>query len=224
MDRLTLDNFLLRAGAVKIDRLNEDRYQIDLPNNSMLEVDINPFEMEYSIELYVPTNIPMANFENGYDCITLVERSFLDKAPTIKNYFTLDELIVSDIAKSKGIDNTPNPKQMVALNSLVEFLDPIREAWGSAIRVNSGYRCPELNDAVGGSKTSAHMLGYAVDLYPTNGKFEEFKKFILEYLEDKKFDQCIIEKSGNSEWIHLGLYNNAGEQRKQVFSLIMAIS
>jgi hypothetical protein len=56
-----------------------------------------------------------------------------------------------------------------------------------------------LNKLVRGSKTSAHTTCNAVDIYPINNKFEEFKKFILEYLKDKNFDQCIIEKSGNSQ-------------------------
>jgi hypothetical protein len=42
---------------------------------------------------------------------------------------------------------------------------------------------------------------------------------MVEYLEDKLWDQCIIEKSGNSRWIHLGLYNNSGEQRQQIFKI-----
>lgn len=65
--------------------------------------------------------------------------------------------------------------------------------------MNSGYRCKDLNDAVGGSKTSAHMIGYAVDLFPMNGEFERFAEFTQQYIRDQDFDQCILEKCGSSE-------------------------
>ena len=52
---------------------------------------------------------------------------------------------------------------------------------------------------MGGSKTSAHMIGYAVDLYPMNGEFGRFAKFVQQYLMDKDFDQCILESSGSSK-------------------------
>ena len=52
---------------------------------------------------------------------------------------------------------------------------------------------------MGGSKTSAHMIGYAVDLFPINGEFERFAEFVQLYLEGKDFDQCILEKSRSSK-------------------------
>lgn len=55
-------------------------------------------------------------------------------------------------------------------------------------------------------------------MYPVNNKFEDFKQFIIEYLKDKSFDQCIVEKSGYSKWIHFGLYSK-GRQRKQIFKI-----
>lgn len=137
----------------------------------------------------------------------------------MNNYFTIKELCYSDTAEQKGIDNSPSKEIEEHLKELISFLNPIREKWESGIRVNSGYRCPELNKAVGGVDTSAHMLGYAADLYPVNGKFDDFKTFIVNYLQDKEFDQCILETSGNSEWIHLGLYNNKHQQRRQIFKL-----
>ena len=61
-------------------------------------------------------------------------------------YFTVSELIVSDIARQKNIDNTPPPDVRVKLSNLIHgLLDPIREKWGGPITVNSGYRCPLLN-------------------------------------------------------------------------------
>ena len=139
---------------------------------------------------------------------------------TTKSYFTIAELCASDTAKKYGIDNTPNPIITSYLQQLITFLNPLREAWGSAIKVTSGYRCEKLNSFVGGSKTSSHMIGYGVDLIPTNGKMNEFKKFIVDYMKTRMFDQCIIEKSGKTEWIHIGLYNAKGQQRRMIFNII----
>lgn len=138
---------------------------------------------------------------------------------TTKSYFTVAELCASDTAKKYGIDNTPNSIVISHLQQLINFLNPLREAWGSTIRVNSGYRCEKLNRFVGGSKTSSHLIGYGVDLIPVNGKMDAFKKFIIDYMKNKMFDQCIIEKSGKTEWIHIGLYNLKGQQRKMIFNI-----
>ena len=137
-----------------------------------------------------------------------------------KSYFTIAELCASDIAKKYGINNTPDLTITSHLQQLINFLNPLREAWGSAIKVTSGYRCKRLNDMVGGSKTSSHMIGYGVDLVPANGKMDVFKKFIVDYMKIRIFDQCIIEKSGKTEWIHIGLYNTKGQQCKMIFNII----
>jgi putative chitinase len=131
-------------------------------------------------------------------------------------YFTLKEFTASSTATAKNIDNTPNATVTAHIEELVNsLLDDLREAWGSAIKVSSGYRCTKLNNAVGGSKTSAHTTGYAADLVPVNGKMTEFKTFVKEWLKDKKFDQYINEFSGSTEWVHIGLKNISGKQRKQ---------
>lgn len=138
------------------------------------------------------------------------------------NYFTVQELCKSDTAVANKIDNTPNATVKSHLNELIKFLNPLREAWGSPILVTSGYRSKKLNRLVGGSPSSVHMIGYAVDLVPKNGKMTDFKKFVRNYLKDKKFDQCIIERNArNSEWIHLGLKNNSGMQRRQIFNMVV---
>lgn len=130
--------------------------------------------------------------------------------------FTLAELLDSETAREQHIDNTPTFEVVDNLNELTsKILQPLRSAWGSAITVTSGYRCKVLNKAVGGSDTSAHMLGYAADLYPTNGKFEEFCRFTVKFLTDNRilYDQILIERSGWREWLHIGLYNNNHERR-----------
>lgn len=140
----------------------------------------------------------------------------------MKSYFTIEELCKSDTAKKQNIDNNPSEEVIERLKELIAFLNPIREAWGSAIIVTSGYRCPALNKAVGGSETSVHQIGYGVDLVPKNGKTEEFKLFLEQYVKDNnlKWDQILFEKSKGSIWVHLGLYNNYMQQRMIISHII----
>lgn len=80
-------------------------------------------------------------------------------------YFKLEELLGSDTALTLSIENLPSWSIVENLRVLaVSVLDPIREAWGQSLVVNSGYRSPQLNAAVGGVPTSAHMDGCAVDI------------------------------------------------------------
>ena len=135
-------------------------------------------------------------------------------------YFTLQELLKSDTAKRKGIDNTPSFEVVDHLRELTgKILDPLRVAWGKPIRVSSGYRCERLNKAVGGAATSVHMLGYAADLQ-VSGSFNRFRDFVVEWATKTgvKFDQILLEsdKKKNTKWIHVGLYNNSGQQRGQI--------
>src|SRR5574344_2112455 len=101
-------------------------------------------------------------------------------------YFTIDELCHSDKAIALGIENKPNEEIKSHLIQLVEeLLDPLRSAWGSAIKVTSAYRCAKLNKVLkGSSPTSAHLIGYAADLIPSNGDIAGFKKFVVKWLKE----------------------------------------
>ena len=139
-------------------------------------------------------------------------------------YFTIDELTHSDTAIELGIDNTPNEEIKNHLVQLVEeLLDPLRESWGSAIKVNSAYRCSRLNRVLkGSSPTSSHLIGFASDLVPSNGDISGFKKFVVKWLKENniQFDQCICETDGKgAQWVHLGLFNLSMQQRKQILNL-----
>ena len=140
-------------------------------------------------------------------------------------YFTLAELLRSETAKKKGIDNTPTFEVVAHLSELVEtILDPLRAAYGMPIKVSSGYRCPELNKAVGGAATSVHQIGYAADLQ-VGGSFEKFRSFVVQWFDKtgKPFDQLLIEsdRKTGAKWIHIGLYNNAGQQRKDKHAIVL---
>lgn len=115
-------------------------------------------------------------------------------------YFTLKELTRSTTATAKGIDNTPTPEVEKNLTLLVEnVLDPLREIYGKPITVNSGYRCPELNKAVGGSKTSDHVKGFAADI--TGGGKEENERIFNIIKHNFHFKQLIDEKGFS--WVHV---------------------
>ena len=149
-------------------------------------------------------------------------------------YFTISELCESAKADELGIVNTPNEEETKHLEELIEVCDKIREAWTEkcrlnnwgrpSIRTNSGFRCEALNKAVGGSNTSAHRIGYAVDFEPNNQKNKEFFEFLTEWLKENNiaFDQLINEKPkcGVPSWLHFGLKNRQGLQRKQIFTLV----
>ena len=130
-------------------------------------------------------------------------------------YFTLKEMINSNTAKSKGIDNTPTWSVVLNLLELVQnVLDPIREAYKKPIKVNSGYRCIELNRAIGSKDNSQHILGLAADI--TVGS-REANKQLFEFIQSNitEWDQLINEN--NYQWIHISY--NKNNNRKQVISL-----
>lgn len=128
-------------------------------------------------------------------------------------YFTIDELCKSDTAKKKGIDNTPTAEIKQKLEVLIdELLDPVREAWGKPIRVNSGYRCAKLNKAVGGVANSQHMKGEAADL---NAGSVSLNKQLFELIRTRyEYDQLIDE--ANYAWVHVSYVR---KNRHQVLHL-----
>ncbi len=116
-------------------------------------------------------------------------------------FFTIAELSRSTTARLRGIDNTPSQQVIAKLTALVDnVLDPLREAWGAPIHVNSGYRCRELNKAVGGVPASQHILGEAADI--TAGSREKNQRLykLLRQL-DLPVDQAINEH--DFRWLHV---------------------
>lgn len=136
----------------------------------------------------------------------------------LSKHFTLAEMTRSEAATRAGVDNTPPPEAVEALKALCEnVLEPLRVAMGKPMRVNSGYRGPEANKAVGGSTTSQHCKGEAADI-----EFDGFdNKKLAQKIIDMKlpFDQLILEfyKPGdpNSGWVHVS-HKKGGKQRGEV--------
>lgn len=128
-------------------------------------------------------------------------------------HFSLTELTRSSTAKRLGIDNTPDADAVKRLEALVaNVLDPLREAYGKPIKVTSGYRCPKLNRAVGGTASSQHLKGEAADI--TAGSPSE-NLYIYNLLKNLPIDQAINERKGS--WIHVSY--SSRRCRRQFLSL-----
>lgn len=136
--------------------------------------------------------------------VTGVVQAVIDKGREIigMRYFTINELTRSATAKKLGIDNTPTPAVRANLEALVvNCLDPVRTIYGRPIIVTSGYRCPELNAAVGGVANSQHTTGNAADIKPASGgSLEGIFRAAVQFGD---FDQMILEEKGGGRWIHI---------------------
>lgn len=122
-------------------------------------------------------------------------------------YFTYEELTRSETAIRRDIDNSPSKAVKARLSALVEhILDPIREHYGKPVIVTSGYRCPELNRAIGGSTTSDHCAGAAADFTVAGVSNYE----VCEWIRDNLDFRQLIYEFGESGWVHcsyLDLHN-----------------
>lgn len=119
--------------------------------------------------------------------------------------FTLKELTKSDTATRLGLDNTPDEETIENLKLLCEkVLQPVREHFGKPVTINSGYRSPESNAAVGGSKSSDHCKGQACDLEINGVANPDLAQWIMDNLE---YTQLILEfytqGQPNSGWVHV---------------------
>ncbi len=116
--------------------------------------------------------------------------------------FTLQELVFSQTAARDGIDNTPSPAHVRAMRDLcTKILQPLRDSVGMPLVVSSGYRCPRLNRAIGGSVTSQHMEGRAADVVCFGIDTKQLFKRVLEL--KLPFDQLIYEGGRQSIWVHV---------------------
>lgn len=141
-------------------------------------------------------------------------------ATNLTKNFTLEEMVKSGTATAKKIDNTPTKEVVENLTELCkQIMQPIREAWGDSIIVSSGYRCPKLNTAVGGSKTSQHMTGAACDFSAKDkNKNGELFRLIECMLKQKKIScrQLIWEYGSKTcpRWIHISCQDKQHQYRQ----------
>lgn len=134
----------------------------------------------------------------------------------ISEHISYREAIKSNTASRLGIDNTPSDYEITNMVGVAfNVFEPLRKYVGGPIRINSFYRCEELNQAIGGSSRSQHCEGRAIDLddtlgYKTNA---EMYKYIKDNLS---FDQLIWEfgDDNNPDWIHVS-YVHPDENRKR---------
>ena len=134
----------------------------------------------------------------------------------ISKHISDKEGVYSTTAIRRGIDNTPNEEQKVCMElTALEIFEPLRDWVGGPIKINSFFRSPELNTAIGGSSKSQHCRGQAIDLDDTFGKCTnaEMYHYIKEHLD---FDQMIWEfgDDKNPDWVHVS-YVSESENRNR---------
>ena len=118
----------------------------------------------------------------------------------LSNSFSLEQLVFSETAVRKGLDNTPNDEQIANLTELAQALERVQSLLGYPLHISSAFRSPKVNAAVGGSPTSAHMEGYAADFTcEAFGSPLEICRQIA--TSDIGFDQLIQEGT----WVHISI-------------------
>ena len=134
--------------------------------------------------------------------------------------FSLAEMIKSETALRQGLDNTPGPKEIENLRLLCEqILQPIRDAYGRGVKVNSGFRHPDVNAAVGGSRTSDHCKGQAADIEIPGVPNADLAKYIEQYFN---YTQLILEfytpGIPDSGWVHVS-YDPANLKKQSLTAM-----
>jgi zinc D-Ala-D-Ala carboxypeptidase len=136
----------------------------------------------------------------------------------ISKYLDLKQVSHSQTAIRKKIDNTPENEHLDNIKHTASFFDIIFDQFNGKLRLSSFYRGKKLNTAVGGSKTSQHMTGEAMDIQAINGVTNAD---IYRYIKDNlNFDQLIWEYGTSKEpaWVHVSFKAN-GKNRKQILKI-----
>lgn len=137
----------------------------------------------------------------------------------LSKHLDLSEVTRSDSAKRNGISNQPTPEHLENFKLLAEkVFEPVREHFGVPIHISSGYRSKELNAKIGGSLTSQHCTGEAIDIDMDGSSSGVTNAQVFKYIKDNlQFDQLIWEfgTTANPDWVHVS-YESTGKQRKQV--------
>lgn len=134
---------------------------------------------------------------------------------------SLTEMTISAEAKRKGINNTPKEDHLSNMKKLaLNVFQPIRDHFNAPIHISSGYRSLALNREIGGSITSQHCSGEAIDIDMDGSNITNAQ--IFNWIKDNLvFDQLIWEfgTDTNPSWVHVS-YESTGKQRKQILKAI----
>ena len=134
----------------------------------------------------------------------------------ISKHISYKEGVHSNTAIRRGIDNTPNDEQLNNMELIAEkVFEPLRKWVGGPIKINSFYRSPELNVAIGGSKKSQHCHGQAIDIddtygHRTNASMFQWMRYHLDY------DQMIWEfgDDDNPNWVHVSYVSDVSNRNR----------
>jgi len=134
----------------------------------------------------------------------------------ISEHISLNEGVKSNTATRLSIDNTPRDLDLINMKTIAEqVFEPLRKWVGGPIAINSFYRSPKLNSAIGGSTSSQHCIGCAIDIddkhgYKTNAEMFKYIKCNLD------FDQIIWEfgNNVNPDWIHVSYISEDANRRR----------
>ena len=137
----------------------------------------------------------------------------------ISEHLDLAEVTRSETAKRKGISNEPTAEHLENFKKLAEnIFEPIRNHFNVPIHISSGYRSKALNTSIGGSLTSQHCSGEAIDIDMDGSSNGVTNKMVFDFIKaNLNFDQMIWEfgNSSNPDWVHVS-YESTGKQRKQI--------
>jgi hypothetical protein len=141
----------------------------------------------------------------------------------LSKHLDLSEVIRSDSAKRNGISNMPTGEHIANFMLLAEkIFEPIREHFGVPIHISSGYRSKELNAKIGGSATSQHCKGQAVDIDMDGSTNGVSNADVFNYIKDNlPFDQLIWEfgNEDNPDWVHVSYVEKPRKQILKAFKM-----
>ena len=136
----------------------------------------------------------------------------------ISTHLNLAEVTRSDSAKRHGIDNTPTAEHLDNFKILADkVFEPIRLHFKTPIFISSGYRSKALNDFIGGSASSQHCKGQAIDIDMDASNSGVTNKMVFDFIKDKlDFDQLIWEfgTDANPDWVHVSYAKGANRKQK----------
>jgi zinc D-Ala-D-Ala carboxypeptidase len=137
----------------------------------------------------------------------------------ISTHLNLAEVTRSDSAKRHGIDNTPTAEHLENFKLLAEkVFEPIRLHFKEPIFISSGYRSKALNDFIGGSASSQHCKGQAIDIDMDGSKGGVTNKMVFDFIVSRlDFDQLIWEfgTDSNPDWVHVS-YAKTGNRKQKL--------